>query len=70
MINFKLKNILLCDSGCIGVRKIFEVKSFNILCSLLKLDGIYFNIMIKSFWVVMIKLYSIFIWIIVVFMVL
>lgn len=49
MINFKLKNILLCDSGCIGVRKIFEVKSFNILCSLLKLDGIYFNIMIKSF---------------------
>lgn len=69
MINFKLKNILLCDSGCIGVMKIFEVKGFNILCSLLKLDGIYFNIMIKSFWVVMIKLYSIFIWIIVVFMV-
>lgn len=65
MINFKLKYILLCDSGCIGVMKIFEVKSFNILCSLL----IYFNIMIKSFWVVMIKLYSIFIWIIVVFMV-
>lgn len=69
MINFKLKNILLCDSSCIGVRKIFEVKSCNILCSLLKLDGIYFNIMIKSFWMVMIKLYSIFIWIIVVFMV-
>lgn len=62
------KNILSCDSGCTGVRKIFEAKSFNISCSLLKLDGIYPNITIKSFRVATIKLYSIFIRTIAVFM--
>lgn len=58
------KNILSCDSGCTGVRKIFEAKSFNISCSLL----IYPNITIKSFRVATIKLYSIFIRTIAVFM--
>lgn len=66
--NPKPKNILSCDSGCTGVMKIFEAKGFNISCSLLKLDGIYPNITIKSFRVATIKLYSIFIRTIAVFM--
>lgn len=48
--------------------KIFEAKGFNISCSLLKLDGIYPNKTIKSFRVATIKLYSIFIRTIAVFM--